>query len=187
MRTATATRVLMATALLASVALATTKDRFPKPETDDALAKQVRHVILSYPYYYIYDQVDQAVHGGQVELFGAVTEPYKKADLGRLVQRIPGVASLSNDIKVLPPLPMDDLLRRQVAQAIYSYPLLTPYAAAPVPAIHIVVDNGHITLSGVVATKTDKQVAGICAMGAGLSFGPVVNNLKVEHPPAKKS
>jgi len=180
-------RILMAAALLAGAALAGSKDPFPKPTTDDALAKQVRHVVLMYPYYGIWDQVGLFVHEGQVQLSGAVTEPFKKADLSRLVQRIPGVTGVSNEINVLPPSPMDDRLRRQVARAIYAYGPLSRYAAGPLPSIHIVVDRGHVTLSGVVATDGDKQLAGIRANGAGLSFGPVVNNLEVEHPATKGS
>jgi len=47
------------------------------------------------------------------------------------------------------------------------------------------VDNGHVTLTGVVATDMDKQIAGMRA-NQSLSFGPVTNNLVVENP-AKKS
>jgi len=187
MRTGAPLRILMVAALLAGAALAGSKDGLPKPATDDTLAQQVRHVVLTYPYYYIWDQVGLFVHDGQVQLSGAVTEPYKKADLGRLVARIPGVTGVSNEIKVLPPSPMDQRLRQQVARAIFAYPPLTRYAAGPLPSIHIVVDSGHVTLSGVVATDGDKQMAGLRANGAGLSFGPVVNNLEVEHPAAKKS
>jgi osmotically-inducible protein OsmY len=50
------------------------------------------------------------------------------------------------------------------------------------PSIHIIVDNGHVTLTGVVDTQADKDVAGVRASAAGLSFGPVVNNLQVVHP-----
>jgi hyperosmotically inducible protein len=50
-----------------------------------------------------------------------------------------------------------------------------------VPSIHIIVDNGHVTLEGVVGSQMDKNIAGIRASGAGLSFGPVVNNLQVEN------
>jgi osmotically-inducible protein OsmY len=49
------------------------------------------------------------------------------------------------------------------------------------------VDNGHVTLTGAVNNTVDKQAAGIRASGAGLSFGPVINNLTVDNPPAKKS
>ena len=44
-----------------------------------------------------------------------------------------------------------------------------------------------MTLSGLVSTDVDKELVGIRATGAGLSFGQVVNNLEVEHPSAKKS
>jgi hypothetical protein len=57
----------------------------------------------------------------------------------------------------------------------------------PLPPIHIIVGNGHVRLEGVVASKFDKDLAGVRASSAGLSFGPVVNNLQVEPPPAKKS
>ena len=187
MKTGATTRILMAAALLAGAALAATKDAIPKPVSDDAIAKKVQHVVLMYPYYGMWDQVYQSVHDGQVELNGAVTEPFKKADLARLVERIPGVTGVTNEIKVLPPSPMDDRLRRDVARAIFGYSSLAQYAAGPQPAIHIVVDNGRVTLSGKVSTDVDKQLAGMRAMGAGLSFGEVVNNLEVEHPSAKKS
>jgi len=186
MKTGAITRILMAAALLAGAALGATKDSFPK-SADDEIAKKVRHVVLNYPYYTLWDQVGLFVHDGQVELNGAVTEPFKKADLARLVGRIPGVTGVANEIKVLPPSPMDERLRRQVARAIFGYPGLTQYAAGPLPSIHIVVDSGRVTLSGVVSTDGDKQLAGIRAMGAGLSLGQVVNNLEVEHPSAKKS
>jgi osmotically-inducible protein OsmY len=55
-----------------------------------------------------------------------------------------------------------------------------------IPSIHIIVDNGKVTLTGVVNNTMEKQVAGIRASSAGLSFGPVTNNLTVENPPAKK-
>ena len=182
MRAGGRARILVVAALLAGAALAATRDSFPKPATDDELFKQVRHAVLTYPYYYIWDDIGMSVHDGQVVLTGAVTEPYKKADLGRLIARIPGVAGVTNEIKVLPLSPMDNRLRRQVAHAIFSYPPLSRYAAAPVPSIHIIVDNGHVTLSGVVATDGDKQLATIRARGAGLSFGDIVNHLQVEHP-----
>jgi hyperosmotically inducible protein len=80
---------------------------------------------------------------------------------------------------------MDDQLRRQVARAIYRDPMFTSYAMEPVPTIHIIVDNGHVTLEGVVRTDMEKNVAGVRASGAGLSFGKVTNNLQVENPAHK--
>jgi len=63
--------------------------------------------------------------------------------------------------------------------------VLSRYAMQAVGPIHIIVENGHVTLSGVVSTDMEKNVAGIRANGAGLSFGSVTNNLQVEHPARK--
>jgi hyperosmotically inducible protein len=187
---------LMAAALLVSAAGASTAVASTKtpnagpnagPMTDADLAKQVRHEILMYSRYSIWDDVNFRVAEGSVELMGAVNQPYKKSDLGRIVQRIPGVASVTNELKVLPLSNNDDRLRMQVARAIYGDTVLSRYRLMAVPPIHIIVDNGHVTLTGVVNNAMEKQVAGIRASGAGLSFGPVTNNLEVENPPAKKS
>ena len=180
-------RFLMAAALLASAAGASTKGQTAGPRTDADLAKQVRHEVLMYSRYTIWDDIGFRVANGSVALTGAVNQPYKKSDLGRIVQGIPGVTSVSNELKVLPLSPNDDRLRLQVARAIYGDSALARYRMMAVPPIHIIVDNGRVTLTGVVNNALEKQVAGMRASGAGLSFGPVVNNLEVENPPAKKS
>jgi hyperosmotically inducible protein len=157
-----------------------------EPKTDADLAKAVRHEIAMYPRYSVWDDVSFRVSNGQVELIGAVNQPYKRSDIERLVRTVPGVAAVSDEIKVLPLSPADDDLRRAVARALFRDPALSRYAMGAVPSIHILVDNGHVTLAGVVATDMDKNIAGIRANGAGLSFGAVTNNLRVEHP-SKKS
>ena len=55
-----------------------------------------------------------------------------------------------------------------------------------VPPSHIIVDNGHVTLEGVVNNNMEKQVAGVRAASAGLSFGSITNNLRVENQPGKR-
>ena len=74
----------------------------------------------------------------------------------------------------------------QVARAIFRDPNLSRYAMGAVPTIHIIVDNGHVTLTGNVMNNMDKEIAGMRASGAGLSFGPVQNNLTVDNPGKKK-
>jgi hyperosmotically inducible protein len=175
--------LLMSTALV----FGASKGDKPAPGSDAAVAEQVRHELVMYPQYTIWDDVSFRVAGGQVDLVGAVSQPYKKDDIERLVRRVPGVISVSDEIKVLPLSPQDDRLRVQVARAIYRDPVFTRYALLARPTIHIIVDNGRVTLSGVVSTEMEKQIAGMRASAAGLSFGTVVNNLQVENPPAKKS
>ncbi len=180
-------RVLGMLLVSASLVLAAGKANKPAPGTDEAIAEQVRHEVVTYPPYTIFDDIAFRVTGGQVELAGAVTQPYKKSDLEHLVRNVPGVTSVTDQIKVLPLSDQDDRLRMQVSRAIYRDPVFTRYAIQAYPPIHIIVDNGHVTLTGSVSTESDKQIAGMRASAAGLSFGPVVNNLQVENPPAKKS
>lgn len=188
MRSRNLGRFLTTAAFLAVAGLAgaSTSQTPAEPLSGDALERQVRHEILMYPHYTIWDNINFRVNQGKVELEGAVNQPYKKSDLGKIVQRIPGVTSVSNQLQVLPLSPMDDRLRLQVARAVYRDPVLSRYGIQSVPPIHIIVDNGHVTLEGIVNNDMEKNVAGIRASGAGLSFGPVVNNLRVENP-SKKS
>ena len=180
-------RVVMAAALLsaAGIAGASTGPGAAAPRSDEDLARQVRHEIVMYSHYTIWDDINLRVTRGSVELTGAVNQPYKKSDIGKIVQRVPGVASVTNQLEVLPLSPMDDRLRLLVARAIYRDPTLSRYAIQAVPPIHIIVDNGHVTLTGVVNNDLEKQVAGMRAASAGLSFGPVNNNLRVENPSKK--
>jgi hyperosmotically inducible periplasmic protein len=173
-------QMMMAAAMVAGAASAAVPD-------DAALARSVRHEVLMYSRYTLWDDVNFRVNNGNVELLGAVTQPFKKNDLGKIVQSIPGVASVTNELKVLPLSNFDDRLRVQVARAIYGYPALSRYALGANPSIHIIVDNGRVTLTGAVNNEAEKQIAGIRASAAGLGFGPVVNNLSVDQPAKKKS
>jgi len=173
-----------ALAVFAGFAQAASKPAPPVPGSDADLSQRVRREVLMYPRYTMWDDIEYRVSNGQVELFGAVSQPYKKSDIERLVRQIPGVVSVTDQVTVLPLSTMDDRLRLQVARAIYRDPALSRYAMGAIPAIHIIVDNGHVTLVGVVQTAMDKEIAGMRA-NASLSFGPVTNNLQVENPPHK--
>jgi hyperosmotically inducible protein len=180
------TRYLLAAVLLsAGIAGAANKGSDNLPTGDEQIAKSIRHEVVSYPYYSLFDDINYRVENGQVELIGAVSQPFKKKDIERLVFKIPGVNGITNGLKVLPTSIEDDRLRHQIARAIYRDPALTRYAIQPVPPIHIIVDNGHVMLTGVVNNDLEKNVAGIRA-SSFLSFGPVINNLQVEHPAPKK-
>src|SRR5690349_17183453 len=78
---------------------------------DSDVAKRVAHEVRSYSRYTLWDDISFRVDNGQVELFGAVSQPYKKSDIERLVRRVPGVTSVTDEIKVLPVSMFDDRLR----------------------------------------------------------------------------
>jgi hyperosmotically inducible protein len=178
-------QILMAAVMAVGVAGAANRgvdNRSVDNRSDADVAKSVRHEVLMYSNYTLWDDVSFRVNKGNVELLGAVSQPYKKQDLQRVVQSVPGVASVTNELKVLPLSPNDDRLRLQVARAIFRDPGLSRYAMGAMPSIHIIVDNGRVTLTGAVSTEADKRIAAIRASGAGLSFGQVVNKLSVDTP-----
>jgi hyperosmotically inducible protein len=71
-------------------------------------------------------------------------------------------------------------LRIALYRALFKYdsPLFR-YGTAAVPSIHIIVNNGHVRLKGVVATKEDGQLAYMAANGVSGVF-EVKNELQVE-------
>jgi|SRR5579871_5665939 len=180
-------RLTLAAMLVAAGSLMASADQTPAAGPDDAqIAQKIVHEIRMYPRYTIFDNVNVKVNNGEVDLIGQVSQPFKKADLGRLAQHVAGVRSVTNEVEVLPTSLFDDRLRLQIARSVYRDPALSRYGIQAIPPIHIIVDNGHVTLEGVVNSDMEKQIAGVRASQAGLSFGQVVNNLRVENP-AKKS
>jgi hyperosmotically inducible protein len=175
-------QVLVAGALLAGSVMAADRTKPNVPRNDADITKSVQHEMLSYPYYGVFDDLSFKVQNGQVALFGKVTQPIKKSDIHHIVAKLPGVESVSDNIQVLPLSDNDNLLRRQIAASIYRFPSLSRYGMGTHPSIHIIVDNGHVTLTGVVDSQADKNTAMIRASAAGLSFGPIINNLQVVPP-----
>lgn len=142
------------------------------------ILQQARHEIAMYYAYGIFDNVNLEVQNGTLTVSGQVTQPFKKTDMGRILERVKGVAALQNNLEVLPVSNFDDRLRLQVARAIYGDPYFLHYANLALPPIHIIVKNGKVTLEGVVASTMDRTKANMDALRAGLSFS-VVNNLQV--------
>jgi len=147
---------------------------------EDRVAREVRHELVMLPYYGVFDNLAFSVNGGMVTLFGQVTRPTLKSDAENVVKKVEGVTEVVNKIQVLPLSDMDWQLRRAIFRAIYSEPGLNiKYAYQAVPPIHIIVDNGHVTLVGVVDSETDKNLAGLRANQTPGAFS-VTNNLTVE-------
>jgi len=142
------------------------------------LVNSVRHQLVMLPYYSIFDNLAYKVDGNTVVLYGQVTRPTLKSDAGRVVQKIEGVNQVVNNIEVLPLSPFDDGIRRAEYRSIFSFAGLYRYALGTNPSIHIIVDNGHVTLEGVVSNQGDKNLANIRANQVPGVFS-VTNNLQV--------
>lgn len=174
---------LLAAGVMATAGFAATTTK--APATDGEIAHKVAKEVRMYTRYTIWDNVNLRVNNGEVQLLGEVSQPWKKKDIERLAQSVPGVTSVTNELKVLPLSGFDNDLRLRIARAVYGHPSLSRYAIQAVPPIHIIVDNGHVKLEGVVNNEMEKTIAGIQAGTAGLSFGAVENNLRVENPSRK--
>jgi hyperosmotically inducible protein len=148
---------------------------------DARITKEVRHELVMLPWYTVFDNLAYQVRGSTVTLLGQVTRPVLKSDAENVVKKIDGVDEVVNNIEVLPPSPMDDRIRHAVFHAIYGDPALSRYGWGAVPSIHIVVNNGHVSLEGVVDNQSDSNIANIRAKGVSDVFS-VQNNLRVQKP-----
>jgi hyperosmotically inducible protein len=133
------------------------------------------------PYYGVFDDLAFRVDGDKVTLLGAVTRPTLKSDAANVVKRVEGVTQVDNQVEMLPLSSMDDQIRIAEYRAIYGDPTLsTRYGFRAVPSIHIIVKNGNVTLEGVVANQSDKDLINVRANGVPNVF-KVTNDLQVEH------
>ena len=143
------------------------------------IQREVRHELVTLPFYGVFDNLAYKVEGPRVTLMGQVTQPVVKSDAEKAVKHIEGVEQVVNQIEVLPPSPSDDSLRRELFRVIYGTPGLDRYGLQAVPSIHIVVKNGHVALEGAVGNGMDKILVGTKANGVSGVFS-VDNNLQVD-------
>jgi hyperosmotically inducible protein len=171
------------------------------PELAANIVKQIRNKITSLPDYSVFDSLRFGFKGKTVVLKGYASRPTLKSEAGNVVKGIEGVEGVDNEIQVLPPSPNDDRIRVALYRRIYSQPMLRKYTSSepgfgegpsvareaggitadpPIGyhAIHIIVNNGHVILTGVVDSKTDADVAAIQANSTPGVFS-VENDIQV--------
>jgi len=150
------------------------------------LAQEVRKQIVTQPQFGVFDSIHFAIEGNTVILRGYASRPTLKSGIENSVKRIEGVDKVTNEIEVLPASQNDDRLRARVYASIYGYAPLQRYTSnrggpRGVPsvaraaggitndpptgfhAIHIVVKNGNVILTGVVDSDSDLTLAGMRA------------------------
>ena len=152
---------------------------FAVNEPRTRLEREVRHELVTRPYYSVFDNLSFRVEGATVALMGQVTRPTLKSDAENVVKRIEGVEQVRNEIEVLPLSPQDDRIRIAVYRSIYGETALNRYVHQAVPPIHIIVKNGNVALEGVVANQTDRNLADMRAKSVSGVFS-VTNHLQVE-------
>jgi hyperosmotically inducible protein len=140
--------------------------------------KDVATSVERYTRFTIFDDVSANVTDGVVTLTGKVTMPYKRDDITKRVAKVAGVRAVENRITVLPVSQFDEELRYRIARSIYNNSNFWNYAIMANPPIHIVVERGRVTLTGVVATEVDRMLARSLATQFGALS--VTNALKTD-------
>jgi hyperosmotically inducible protein len=130
-----------------------------------------------------FNAITVSVQNGVVTLGGTAYGPVDKSSAIADAAYMPGVKDVVDEISVDPVSPMDDRIRVAVARAVYGFPMLNKYAIDPAKPIRISVQNGNVTLFGVVDSQGDKNAAGIRANGVSGVFS-VKNDLQVAGQPS---
>ena len=125
-----------------------------------------------------FNAISVQVQNGAVRLAGHAYGPVDADSAVSLASNMKGVKDVINDIQIDPVSPMDDRIRRAVYRAVYGFAALNKYAIHPAQPIRISVQNGNVTLFGVVNSQADKNMAGIRANGVSGVF-KVTNDLQV--------
>lgn len=195
------TKILTISAAAALLAVpAISAETSAMSEDDYRIARTVQREVATLSNYGVFDSVSFTVDNGVVVLNGQASRPTLKKSADRVVQKIEGVHSVENNIEVLPNSRFDNDVRVRAYVTIYGDASLsrynpnrgTPLWVSPARLatgltndpprghhpIHIIVQNGNVTLEGVVDTEGDKNLAGIRANGIQGAF-KVTNNLAV--------
>jgi hyperosmotically inducible protein len=147
------------------------------------LFEKVRHELAMMPYISVFDFISFTQNGADVILTGWTVRATNRDAAERAVRDVKGVESVVNNIEILP-LGSSDMQIRVATRAALQR-MLGRYFWGNGSDIKIVVKNGQIILLGVVATKTDSDIAFIQANSVPFSF-KVFNMLRVQKSDEKK-
>jgi hyperosmotically inducible protein len=163
-----ALRIVLMGILAAVMAAAASAELAPAGERKNLqVLRDVSSEVRGYSRFTVFDDVSAMVENGVVTLVGKVTMPFKKDEIADRVARVDGVREVRNELTVLPVSPFDEELRYRIARAIYSNAAFWHYAAMANPPIHIVVEHGRVTLTGVVNNNVERMLARSLAMNYG--------------------
>ena len=149
----------------------------PDAQLEQKLATKLRYVRVGYDN--MFDYFALGVKDGVVTVEGQDRTGIGRNDALAEIATMPGVKDVIDNVSVAPVSNFDDAIRLRAARAIYRDSVLSKYAMDPARPIRIIVANGHVTLYGSVASKMDKDVAGLRANQVFGAFS-VDNKLQVD-------
>jgi osmotically-inducible protein OsmY len=160
----------------AQVASAQAFDRAERDVRD--LSDRVAAAVRDSPSFGIFDDVNLSLSDGTVTLIGVVTMPVTRNDIVTRVAKVDGVRNVVNNLRLLPVSQGDADLRMRIAQAIYGHPAFLAYRTMAHPSIHIIVEGGHVELTGSVGSSADRALANALAQVPGAFT--VKNSLRID-------
>lgn len=129
----------------------------PDSELQASLSEKLTYDRIGYGV--MFNALNLQVQSGVVTVGGDVRDYPSRDSALAIVETTPGVNDVIDEINVLPTSIFDDELRVRIARAIYGQAALQRYALFPEKPIRIIVDNGHVTLHGVVDNTMDRQIS----------------------------
>jgi hyperosmotically inducible periplasmic protein len=150
-----------------------------RAESDHALAEKIAERVRRYVFFSIFDDIEVEVTDGVATLRGFVTMPFKSREMAKLTSRVDGVQNVIDTVETLPVSGFDDQIRYAIASRIYNDPMFWHYAIQVNPPIHIIVQHGRVTLTGVVLSEVERRKAELLAREVFGVFS-VENKLRLE-------
>lgn len=155
----------------------------PDHELQNKLVEELMYDRVGYGN--VFNAISVGVKDGVVTVGGHSRTYVDRASALALVATTPGVKDVVGEIDVDPTSIMDDQIRFAVARAVYGYTSLNRYALDPARPIRISVQNGNVSLYGMVDSESDKNTAFIRASSVSGVFS-VKNYLQVANQPVEK-
>jgi hyperosmotically inducible protein len=146
---------------------------------DESLAREIADDVSESLFYTMFDDVDVRVADGVATLTGFVTTSSKSKEFTKLASQVRGIQRVVNEIETLPASTMDDALRAEIAVKIYQSAAFSDHAKQRVGPVHIIVRDGIVTLTGVVASEDERRTADLIARHAYGAWS-VDNQLRLE-------
>jgi osmotically-inducible protein OsmY len=157
--------------------------RTSRTATSAKLYEQIRHELAMMPYLTEFDFISFSLSGDAVILTGWTVRITNRSTAYNLIKNIEGVATIINNIEVLPMGSSDMQIRAGARAALQRY--IPRYFWGSGSDVKIVVKNGDIILLGTVATKADSDLAYMQCNSVRGAF-KVFNMLRVQSETSSK-
>jgi osmotically-inducible protein OsmY len=148
--------------------------------SDAAIAMEVGRRVRDYAFYTIYENVEVEVSEGRVTLTGRVMAQTSVSAMADIAAQVNGVSEVINMIRTLGVSSRDAAIREEIAGRLYDDSMFSSDAQETRWPIRIIVENGSVTLTGMIDSEVARHAAEMIACGV---FGVIsVDNRLMTRP-----